>query len=247
MATIATFAAGAARAQDTNSPAQKDVNPPAIQTPAPATVPPPSNTTDQTAAQQTASATPNSAPAMQPAPYNPQPKLAKDAPQSQYTPYAALMQDDASIAELRGDDLQRTYLEWLMDHDQSDIDLARLALERSSNPAIETQAKRIIAANQQQIDLTQAYVRVWYGYNRTAKPEARMAEVLDRLATLSGHDFDRAFTQVMTDQETGAIFASRTASQFAPRTESRHLAQAVTNGLLRSRHALSVAYRGGVA
>jgi hypothetical protein len=85
MATIATFAAGAARAQDTNTPAQNEVTPPAVQTPAP--VPPPSGTTDQTAAQQVTPATPNDAAAMQPAPYNPQPKLAKDAPQSQYTPY----------------------------------------------------------------------------------------------------------------------------------------------------------------
>lgn len=248
MATIAAFAAGTARAQETTTPATKDTNPPAIQTPGPATIPTLSNTPDQTqVAPPAAPVTQTEATVITPAPYNPQPKLAQDAPQSQYTPYEALLQDVAAIDVLRGDDLERTYLEWLMDHHQSGIDLALLALERSSNPAIRAQAQRIISANQQQIDLTQAYVRAWYGYERTAKPEARMAEVLNHLSMLSGRDFDRAFTQAMTDQETGAIFASRTASRFAPRTESRRLAEAVTSGLLRSRRALRVAYRGGVA
>jgi len=239
IATIAVFSAGTARAQD--------ANPPVLQTPAPATTSPPSNATDPTTIPATTSSVPSDTGAIQPAPYNPQPKLAKDAPQSQYTPYDVLMQDVASIDVLRGDDLERTYLEFLMDHHQSGIDLAQVALDRSSNAAIRSQAQRIIVANQQQIDMTRAYLQAWYGYNRTAKPEARNAEVLNHLALLSGRDFDRAFTQAMTDHETGAIFASRTASRFAPRTESRHLAQAVTNGLLRSRRALRVAYRGGVA
>jgi uncharacterized protein (DUF305 family) len=247
MATIAVFSAGTARAQDTAQPAQNDANPPAIQTPAPVPVPPPSSTPDQTATPEIAPATPADTVALQPAPYNPQPKLARDAPQSQYMPYEALMQDVASIDVLRGDDLERTYLEFLMDHHQSGIDLAQMALQHSSNPRIQSQAQRIIRDNQQQIGLMRAYIQAWYGYNRTAKPEARNAEILDHLATLSGRDFDRAFTQAMTDHETGAIFVSRTASRFAPRTESRRLAQAVTNGLLRSRRALRVAYRGGVA
>jgi uncharacterized protein (DUF305 family) len=247
MATIAMFSAGAARAQDAAQPALKDANPPAVQIPAPATVTPPSSTPDQIAPPEIAPATPADTAAVQPAPYHPMPKLAQFAPQSQYTPFEALMIDVAAINVLRGEDLERTYLEWLMDHHQSGIDLAQMALERSTNPAIRSQAQRIIRDNEQQIGLTQAYVRAWYGYFRTAKPEPKNTEVLEYLSTLSGRQFDRAFTQAMTDHETGAIFASRTASRYAPRTESRRLAQAVTNELLRTRRALRIAYRGGVA
>jgi len=160
------------------------------------------------------------------------------APKSQLTPHQAMLLDLRALSGLKGRDLERTYLEMMMDHQRSGINLARLATQQSTNPQVRQQAWRIMAENQDQINQMRYCLRRWYGYNRTAKPEPRMAEVMNELTGHSGAAFDRAFAQVMADHQQGAILASLSVSQRAPHRLTRRVANQVAQGTRRNQRAL---------
>jgi uncharacterized protein (DUF305 family) len=126
----------------------------------------------------------------------------------------------------------------MMDHQKSGMNLARLATQRASNPAVRQQAWGILSAYQDQITGMQRSLRRWYGYRRTAKPEPRMAEVMDRLTGYSGGAFDREFASVMADHQQGAILASLSVSQRAPHRQTRRLANQVAQSTRRTQQIL---------
>jgi uncharacterized protein (DUF305 family) len=174
-------------------------------------------------------------------PYAPKLKLSAYAPKSQLTPHQEMMAEIKALNGLKGRNLERTYLEMMMDHQKSGMNLARLATQRSSNPAVRQQAWRIMTAYQDQIGEMQRYLHRWYGYRRTPKPEPRMAEVMDRLTGYSGGAFDREFAGAMADHQQGAILASLTVSQRAPHRLTRRLANQVAQGTRRTQRDLMVA------
>jgi uncharacterized protein (DUF305 family) len=129
----------------------------------------------------------------------------------------------------------------MMDHQRSGMNLARLATQMSTSPQVRQQAWHIIAENQDQINRMRYCLHRWYGYNRTAKPEPRMAEVMNELTGHSGAAFDRAFAQAMADHQQAAILASLSVSQRAPHRLTRRIAGEVAQGTRRNQHALLVA------
>jgi len=149
-----------------------------------------------------------------------------------------MMIEIKALGGLKGRNLERTYLEMMMDHQKSGMNLARLATQRSSNPAVRQQAWQILATYQDQITEMQHSLRRWYGYRRTAKPEPRMTEVMDRLTGYSGAAFDREFASVMAEHQQGAILASLSVSQRAPHRQTRRLASQVAQGTRRTQLAL---------
>jgi uncharacterized protein (DUF305 family) len=157
------------------------------------------------------------------------------------TPHQETMLDIKALNGLKGRDLERTYLEMMMDHQKSGMNLARLATQRSSNPAVRQQAWRIVSSYQDQIESMQHCLRRWYGYRRTPKPEPRMAEVMDRLTGYSGAAFDREFASAMADHQQGAILASLSVSQRAPHRLTRRVANQVAEGTRRTQQALVAA------
>jgi len=174
-------------------------------------------------------------------PYEPTLKLSAYAPKSQLTPHQQMMSEIKALSGLKGRNLERTYLEMMMDHQKSGMNLARLATQRSSNPAVRQQAWKIMSTYQDQITEIQRSLHHWYGYRRTAKPEPRMTEVMDRLTGYSGATFDREFASVMAEHQQGAILASLSVSQRAPHRQTRHLASQVAQGTRRTQLALQSA------
>jgi len=132
----------------------------------------------------------------------------RQAPQSQMTMTQTMAQDVREIRAAKGADRETTYLTKMMDHHQSGIDMARLALEKSQNAAVRREAKQMIDSQTKEIAWMRAHLKNQHRMDRTAKPDPRMQPMMDRLQARSGVDFDRAFAREMIGHHEGAIAMS---------------------------------------
>lgn len=137
----------------------------------------------------------------------------KMAPQSQQTMMQGMMQDVRELRALRGDDRERTYLTKMMDHHQSGIDMARMAVQKAQSPALKAEARQIIEEQGKEIGQMRQHLASSHKINRTAKPDPRMQPMMEKLQRLSGAEFDRAFAQEMSMHHQGAIDMSNVVVQ----------------------------------
>lgn len=146
------------------------------------------------------------------------------APRSQQAPMQAMMGDVREMRGLRGADLERTYLTRMLDHHQSGIDMAHLAVRKANAPGLRREGQRIIRDQTQEIGRMQALLVRFYSIRRTAKPDPRMQETMQKLSSLSGRQFDRAFVRDMFSHHETAILMSGPAIRHSPHAEVRRFA-----------------------
>lgn len=142
----------------------------------------------------------------------------------------AMMGDVREMRGLRGADLERTYLTQMLDHHQSGIDMARLAVRKATVPGLRREGQRIITDQTREITQMQAYLARFYNIRRTAKPDPRMQEPMQKLTSLSGAQFDRAFVREMSQHHAGAIQMSQPVVAHAPHRQLRTLASKIATG-----------------
>ncbi len=159
-----------------------------------------------------------------------QEKSHQDAPQSQQSPMQGMMQDVRQIRGLHGADLERTYLTQMLDHHQSAIDMAQMALPKTQSPGLKREEHKIIADQSREIAEMQTYLARYYGIHRSAKPDPRMQETTQKLASLSGPQFDRAFVKEMYGHHEVAILMSGPAEARVPHAAVRRLAARIAAG-----------------
>jgi uncharacterized protein (DUF305 family) len=153
-----------------------------------------------------------------------------DAPRSQQSPMQGMMQDVRQLRGLHGADLERTYLTQMLDHHQSAIDMSQMALPKTQNPGLRREEHRIISDQRREITQMQTYLARYYGIHRSAKPDPRMQETMQKLASLSGPQFDRAFVKEMSGHHEVAIQMSQPVIARSPHPSVRRLAAKIADG-----------------
>jgi len=168
----------------------------------------------------------------------------KMAPQSQQTMMQNMAQDAREIRKLQCEDRERTYLTKMMDHHQSGIEMARLALKRSQSTALKAEARQIIREQTAEINRMRRHLASSHRVKVTAKPDPRMQPTMEKLERLSGAEFDRAFAQEMSVHHQGAIDMSYAVIEGGvPHRSVKTMASRIVRGNRKSQKDLAQAVR----
>lgn len=138
-------------------------------------------------------------------------------------------------------EFDQAFIDMMVPHHQSAVEMARVALERAEHPEIQQMANDIIAAQAGEITQMHDWRQQWYGSSETPPMSEMpmlagmpgmgdmpgtmdMAREVERLSTVP-EPFDLAFIDAMIDHHQDAIDAAQLALEQANRQEIKDLAQ----------------------
>lgn len=147
----------------------------------------------------------------------------------------------AGPAAPKATEFDRQFIDMMVPHHQSAVEMAKLALTRTSRPELRTFAQSVISAQEGEIAQLRAWRKEWTGSDQTPGMD-RMPMLPGMNAMGMGHGgmttmdmtkdvatlrtaepFDRAFIDLMRDHHRMAIEAGRLAQAQAGRAELRDL------------------------
>ncbi|TCB96860.1 DUF305 domain-containing protein [Micromonospora zingiberis] len=126
---------------------------------------------------------------------------AQSVPANEMTPVARAPHNNADIR----------FVAMMIPHHEQALVMAKLAPERGENPQLKLIAERILAAQEPEIRMLEAWLadrgltRDAAGNHEHSMGGMQSAEALDRLTAARGDDFDRLFVDMMADHHQGAI------------------------------------------
>lgn len=153
-----------------------------------------------------------------------------------------MMETAVGDIPVTGGEIDDLYINMMVPHHQSAVEMARIAQERSQQPEIQELASNIIASQEDEIAMMQQWKEEWYGTNDI--PDMSEMPLLEGMAGMSGMNmmnmeaevealrnapepFDLAFIDAMVNHHQQAIEASRLALNSAVHPEINQLAQEV--------------------
>lgn len=140
------------------------------------------------------------------------------------------MEDDmaASLESMEGAEFEIAFLDAMIPHHQSAIEMAEIALERSARPEIQGAAQAIIAAQQAEIAQMTGWLQEWHGVAPSGEDHgmSMMAEV-EALRTVPAEEFDVAFLEAMIPHHDGAIEMAELVAGRTDRPELLAVAEAI--------------------
>lgn len=117
------------------------------------------------------------------------------------------------------------FMTTMIDHHQMAIEMAEICLAKAVNEELRGMCQDIIAAQSAEIQQMQSWLQEWYGitYQPTMKPRDR--KMLERLASLSGAEFEIAFMEILIKHHEKAIKEARHCLDKAAHAELRSLCE----------------------
>jgi len=123
---------------------------------------------------------------------------------------------------------ERTFLEQMVPHHESAIEMAQIALEKSERPEIRRLAQEIVAAQESEIDQMAAWHLEWFGEELTPDTSGAHGSMdMSQLETVSGDQFDSAFLSMMIPHHASAIVMAESVMMSSPRDEVAMIADAI--------------------
>jgi uncharacterized protein (DUF305 family) len=149
---------------------------------------------------------------------------------------AACGGDEESAARPSGDAFDRAFIDAMVPHHESALEMARTAKRAGlSEPELVAVADDVLATQQEEIDRMKAWRSEWFGSAeidphggaalRLTEEQMGMAHDSDSL--LDSHDVDGAFAEMMIDHHEGAIEMAELAADNAGHDELKALAEAI--------------------
>jgi uncharacterized protein (DUF305 family) len=137
-----------------------------------------------------------------------------------------------ATADDGGDLVDRVFIDMMVPHHQSAIEMARLAQERAEHDELRTLAAAIIAAQQREISLMRSWRSDWFGSDEVPAMNAGSnAQTMDMTADVEmvrhADPFDPAFIDAMIGHHQSAIDAAEAVLHRTKRPEIRALAENV--------------------
>lgn len=117
---------------------------------------------------------------------------------------------------------EQAFLEQMVPHHESAVEMAQMALEKSNRPQVRQLAQEIVDAQEGEISQMKTWYQAWYG---TALPMTDGMEMdMSGLEAVSGNEFDRMFLRMMIAHHASAITMADAVSASSPREEVATLA-----------------------
>src|SRR6266566_2336456 len=106
---------------------------------------------------------------------------------------------NASLELLKGAEFEQSFLQQMIQHHRSGIEMAKLASDHTKRPELREFAEKMIAAQQQEIEQMTKWLNEWFKASpKEVANEAADKEMKAHLSMMSGKhdaDFDKAFLE----------------------------------------------------
>jgi uncharacterized protein (DUF305 family) len=120
---------------------------------------------------------------------------------------------------------EQTFLEQMVPHHESAVEMATMALEKSTRPQIRQLAQEIIDAQEAEIAQMRDWHQEWYG--TALEADTAMHGDMSDLEQTTGPDFDRMFLRMMIAHHSSAIMMADAVTMDDPRAEVATLASEI--------------------
>ncbi len=117
---------------------------------------------------------------------------------------------------------EQTFLEQMVPHHESAVEMATMALEKSTRPQVRRLAQEIIDAQEGEIAQMREWHQQWYASDLQASGAMEMD--MGALEEVTGPDFDRMFLRKMIAHHASAIMMADAVTIDPPRSEVATLA-----------------------
>ena len=123
---------------------------------------------------------------------------------------------------------EQSFLEQMVPHHQSAIEMATMALDKAQRPEVRRLAQQIITAQEAEIAEMRDWHETWFGSELVAAEDGAHHDTdMTELEESAGDGFDRAFLRMMIPHHAGAIAMADAVMMDSPRTEIRELADEI--------------------
>ena len=135
---------------------------------------------------------------------------------------------NASLQPLKGAEFEQSFLQQMIQHHRSAVDMAKMVSDHTKRPELQQLADKIMTSQQQEIDKMTGWLKDWF--QASPKPVANEAadkEMKMHMPMLSGKhdaDFDKAFLQMMPQHHHMAVEMAEQAEKKATHPELKELA-----------------------
>src|SRR5882724_10820252 len=118
-----------------------------------------------------------------------------------HNPNGQLDPMNASLQSLKGAEFEQSFLQQMIQHHRSALEMARLVSDHTKRPELRAFAEKMIAAQQQEIEQMTKWLNEWFKASpKEVANEAADKEMKAHLSMMSGKhdaDFDKAFLEMM--------------------------------------------------
>ena len=135
---------------------------------------------------------------------------------------------NASLEALKGAEFEQSFLQQMIQHHRSALEMAKLVSDHTKRPELRELAEKIITTQQQEIDQMTKWLADWYKTTpKEVANEAADKEMKPHMSMLSGKkdaDFDKAFLEMMPKHHHAAVEMAEQAEKKATHPELKELA-----------------------
>ena len=107
-----------------------------------------------------------------------------------------------ALHHLRGADFEQTFLQQMIQHHRSAIDMAKLATNQSDRQEVKQFAAKMTQMQQEEVEKMTGWLKEWYNATpkepANAASEKKMQADMAKLQNKRGQDFDKSFVDVMS-------------------------------------------------
>ena len=135
---------------------------------------------------------------------------------------------NASLEKLKGAEFEQSFLQQMIQHHRSGIEMAKLASAQTTRTELRDFASKMIANQQQEIDKMSGWLKSWYNASpKEVANEAADKEMKTHMSMFSGKkdaDFDKAFLEMMPKHHHAGVEMAEQAEQKATHSELKEFA-----------------------
>ena len=135
---------------------------------------------------------------------------------------------NASLTPLKGAEFEQSFLEQMIQHHQSAIDMAKLVNDHTKRPELRQLAEKITTSQQQEIEKMTGWLKEWFKAspkpvaNEAADKEMKMH--MPMLTDKHDADFDKGFLQMMPQHHHMAVEMAEQVEKKGTHPELKELA-----------------------
>ena len=135
---------------------------------------------------------------------------------------------NASLEKLQGAKFEQSFLEQMIQHHKSGIDMAKLISNHTKRPELQQFAQNMISNQQQEIEKMTGWLKDWFSASpkdvANADADKEMKTHMPMLTDKKDADFDKAFLQMMPQHHHAAVEMAEQAEKKATHPELKELA-----------------------
>jgi uncharacterized protein (DUF305 family) len=135
---------------------------------------------------------------------------------------------NASLEKLKGAEFEQSFLQQMIQHHRSALEMAKLASDHTKRPELRELGDKIMTSQQQEIDQMTKWLADWYKTSpKEVANQAADKEMKMHMSMLSGKkdsDFDKAFLEMMPKHHHAAVEMAEQAEKKAIHPELKEFA-----------------------